>query len=80
MPMARAYSYDMPTNDIGTRIRSARKAAQLSCEELGHKAGTTGSTIYRIETGRRNPRNSTVVAIATALDVDVTELTAEATA
>lgn len=58
---------------IGTLIKAAREAANLTQEQLGEMIGTTGVSIMRYEKGLRNPRLELLTAIADALSVDVTE-------
>ena len=56
---------------IGAGIRSARKDAGLSQEDLAHLAGTSQRTIRAIETGTGNPSLKTVVAAANVLGLHV---------
>lgn len=51
-----------------------RKAAGLSQDELARKSRTRQATISDIENGKLDPRLSTIVAIARALDVEVENL------
>lgn len=54
---------------IGLELQRLRKASGLICQEVGAAVGLSGSTISRIETGRRQPTVDEVAAILTALDV-----------
>jgi y4mF family transcriptional regulator len=56
---------------IGAGIRSARKDAGLSQEDLAHLAGTSQRTIRAIETGTGNPSLKAVVAAANVLGLHV---------
>jgi transcriptional regulator with XRE-family HTH domain len=52
------------------RLRKARKANGLTQYELGERAGISGSQVYRLEAAEREPRLSTLLALAHALDED----------
>ena len=56
---------------LGAGIRSARKDAGLSQEDLAHLAGTSQRTIRAIETGTGNPSLKAVVATANVLGLHV---------
>jgi len=56
---------------LGAGIRSARKDAGLSQEDLAHLAGTSQRTIRAIETGTGNPSLKAVVAAANVLGLHV---------
>src|SRR5580765_8167247 len=65
----------MPTNGIARWLRAARKRRGWSRETLAHYAGISGAAIAQIESGRRaDPRVSSLVRLADALDVSVDEL------
>ncbi len=65
--------------DIGSRIKEARKQAQLSQDGLARKAHVSLGAITQIEQGQRtDPHYSTLHKIANALDVSVSELLQEA--
>ena len=49
------------------RIREIRKAAGLSSEELGAKAGTSATQIRRLETGQRKLTRRWIERISQAL-------------
>ncbi|RJL23203.1 helix-turn-helix domain-containing protein [Bailinhaonella thermotolerans] len=56
---------------IGQRIRRLREEQKLSQQELADRAGLDISTIVKLENGlRRNPRGTTVLQIANALDAE----------
>lgn len=63
---------------LGARIRSARVAASLSQQELADRAGTYKSCISDWEHGHREPSLAQLRAIAGVLEVDITDLVAEA--
>lgn len=52
---------------MGAALRAARKAENLSLEEVGSRVGVIRQTISKIETGKWNPGAEHLVAIADAL-------------
>jgi len=61
--------------DVGRNIREAREARGLTVQEVSRRAGLTHSTLAWIEDGTtRDPKISTVVALARALGVEPAEL------
>ena len=63
---------------LGRAIRDARLERGVSQEELAHRAQIDRSYMSSIERGGQNPGVISVVRIAYALDMTVTELMAEA--
>jgi len=59
---------------FGNKIRLIRKEKKISMQMLANIAEIELSQIYRIETGKINPKLTTILKIATALEVDVKEL------
>jgi transcriptional regulator with XRE-family HTH domain len=62
---------------IGQRVRKLREERGLSQVELGRRAGLDNQTISDLERGVRGakePRVSTVQALADALQVPITDL------
>lgn len=57
--------------DFGRWIRAKREKLQLSQDGVADKVGVDRQTIYRIEGGLTGTKRETVIAIATALDLDV---------
>lgn len=58
--------------DLGAAVRTARARRGWSREALAFHAGVSWSAIAQIETGRRkDPHTSSLLALATALDVSV---------
>jgi transcriptional regulator with XRE-family HTH domain len=55
-------------------LRERRRASGLSQEALGHRAGLHPTEVSRLERGTRDPRPSTLVRLATALEIPVAEL------
>jgi transcriptional regulator with XRE-family HTH domain len=63
-----------PDRALGHAVRHLREQRKLSQEELASRAGTTFSTINRLETAKSAPAWATVRAVATALGVSLREL------
>lgn len=68
-----------PAQEIGERIRTLRQHQRLRVIDVARASGLTGSNLARIESGRyasgnRGPTLDTLIRIATALDVSVSEL------
>lgn len=59
------------TQDIANRLREAREAKQLSQRELSRLAGVPQAQISRIEANTVDLRLSSLVAIASALDLEI---------
>jgi transcriptional regulator with XRE-family HTH domain len=55
---------------IGPRIRDARERAVLSQGELAVKAGISQNALSQIETGKSQPRMSTIRKVAEALGIE----------
>ncbi|MGE8104572.1 helix-turn-helix domain-containing protein [Allorhizobium sp. NPDC080224] len=59
------------TQEIADRLREAREARQLSQRELSRLAGVPQAQISRIESNSVDLRLSSLVAIASALDLEI---------
>jgi putative transcriptional regulator len=57
---------------IGASIRSARKDAGITQEDLAHLAGVSVRTVRAIETGAGNPSLQAVAAVSTVLGLRLT--------
>ena len=66
--MARQQS-GVNTRGIGLELQRLRKDSDLSVHEVGERIGTSGSTISRIETGKREATIDEVASILTVLGV-----------
>lgn len=53
----------------GTAIRAIRKGLDLSLRGLSKKTGYSRGYLSRLETGKRDAKNKTIVVIADALGV-----------
>ena len=60
---------------IGENIRRIRKERGLTLKQLGEAVGVSEAYIRAYESGRRNPKQQSLEAIATALHVNVEALT-----
>jgi transcriptional regulator with XRE-family HTH domain len=63
-----------PQERFGMNLRRLRKRAGLTQMELANRAGMDMAEISKLELGKRDPRLSTVVRMAIALDVAVERL------
>ncbi len=62
-------SRDAGLVELGATVRSLRKARELTQAQLADAAGLTAETLSRIEGGKLNVTASTIMRLATALDV-----------
>ena len=59
---------------FGQNLRRIRKDKKLSMEKLAHIAELEPVQISRIELGKTNPKLSTILLLARALEIDAQEL------
>jgi transcriptional regulator with XRE-family HTH domain len=59
---------------LGLRIRHFRTERGFTLDQLGEQVGMAGSQLSLIENGRRSPKLSTLQDIATAVNVELTDL------
>ena len=59
---------------LGQRVRDARLYANLTQEQLAHRAEIDRSTIQRIEGGQNDAKISHLLRVARALDVQLRDL------
>ena len=59
------------------RIREIRKNLGMTQDELSEKSGISRATVWKLETGDEVTMTKTLLAIAKALGVSVSELFAE---
>lgn len=62
---------------LGARVSEARKARGLSQRLLAEKAGLGRDAVRRLEGGKSKAHNSTIMAVAAALGVEVEDLLPE---
>ena len=60
--------------NIGLRLRTLREAAGLTLDDLSRTTGIASSNLSQIETGRTDPRWSTIARILDGLDADPADL------
>jgi ribosome-binding protein aMBF1 (putative translation factor) len=58
--------------ELGRAIAQARDARSLSQKQLGELSGVNQSEISRIESGRANPTEETLIRLTSALDYRIT--------
>ncbi|KAF0114376.1 MAG: hypothetical protein FD150_1577 [Rhodobacteraceae bacterium] len=63
--------------DAGKRIREARAEQGLSLEQLARLTGISAPALSLIETGKRDPRLTTIKRISDALRVSLATLIAD---
>lgn len=63
--------------DVGHRIRETRAAQGLSLEQLARLTGISGPALSLIETGKRDPRLTTMKRIADALRAPLATIVAD---
>jgi transcriptional regulator with XRE-family HTH domain len=61
-------------NRVGRNIRNARSREDLSQEKLAHKAELDRSYVGGIERGERNPTVISLMKLARALEVSLSDL------
>lgn len=59
---------------IGENIRHARQKAGLTQKELGEKLGISQAAVGQFESDKANPKIETLMKIATALNIKLSEL------
>lgn len=59
---------------IGLRIKELRRAKNMSQEYLSEKIGISSKYLSSIERGKGNPSLDTVIKLAIALDVELSEI------
>ena len=65
----------LPVCELGRRIESAMRRRGMSRDQVATAAGISGPAIHMICSGKiRDPKGSTLAAIAAALEVPVTRL------
>jgi transcriptional regulator with XRE-family HTH domain len=68
----------MNEHDIGPRIRKLRQKAHFTLTAAANKAELAKATLSKIETGQISPPISTLMRIAKALDVSITDFFVDA--
>src|SRR5216683_2618005 len=68
----------MTRPQLGPRIRALRETLSLNQEQLAERAGITHSYLSMIERGDRTPHVETLVSLAKALGIAVSQLLLDA--
>ncbi|MEK7535707.1 MAG: helix-turn-helix transcriptional regulator [Patescibacteria group bacterium] len=63
------------TSEFGKKVKKIRQAKGLSQTDVASKLSTDKSFISNLENGRKNPTLKTILSLAKALGVTVSELT-----
>jgi transcriptional regulator with XRE-family HTH domain len=63
--------------DLGKRIAKVRRSKGLTIERLAYEMGISKGNLSDIENGKKNPRYTTLRAIAEGLDIAVSQLLKE---
>jgi transcriptional regulator with XRE-family HTH domain len=64
-------------SEVGSRVRKACRAHEMTLYELGGASGISVAHLSRLESGIRHPSLATVLNVAAALGVSVSELVEE---
>ncbi len=72
MEVERKFSAELSV--LGKRISKLRKARGSTIEKLAYETSISKGNLSDIEQGRRNPRYCTLRAIATGLELTVSQL------
>ena len=59
---------------LGKRLKQFRKAKRLTQAQLAHQAGISRVSLARIEAGTHSPRLETLIALAQALKISLSQL------
>jgi transcriptional regulator with XRE-family HTH domain len=59
--------------ELGTRIKEVRKQKKMTQLDLEVSSGVHAGDISKIENGVKNPAATTLIKLATALDVELNE-------
>jgi transcriptional regulator with XRE-family HTH domain len=65
---------DQIIQDVGHRIAELRQCRQLTQRELAVRVGMSHPNLNRIEQGTQNLTLRTMITLATALDVELSDL------
>jgi transcriptional regulator with XRE-family HTH domain len=63
-----------PREQFGLNLRRLRTVAELTQMELSNRSGLDMAEISRLERGKKDPRLSTIVRLASGLQLDPSEL------
>jgi len=60
--------------DFGVRLRQARERLGLTQEDVAGRSGVHATEVSRIEAGKRDPKVSTLLRLARAVEVPAGQL------
>jgi transcriptional regulator with XRE-family HTH domain len=60
---------DHCVGDFGENLRAARRRLKLTQEEVAERSGVHATEVSRIEAGKRDPKVSTLLRLAAAVEV-----------
>lgn len=78
MPISSRHANDPALVALGAAIRRCRRVQGVSQEELAHRSAIDRSYMSSIERGSQNPGILSIIRVAHAMDMTMTELMAEA--
>jgi transcriptional regulator with XRE-family HTH domain len=78
MPISSRHANDPALVALGAAIRRCRRVQGVSQEELAHRSAIDRSYMSSIERGSQNPGILSLIRVAHAMDMTMTELMAEA--
>lgn len=78
MPISSRHANDPALVALGAAIRRCRRSQGVSQEELAHRSAIDRSYMSSIERGGQNPGILSIIRVAHAMDMTMTELMAEA--
>lgn len=61
----------------GEKLRGARNRKALTLKELAEQSGVNSSTIWQLESGRRDARPSTIRKLVAVLGIEPSDLMAD---
>jgi transcriptional regulator with XRE-family HTH domain len=74
MALGRRRDNDLHVGKLGGNLRAARSKLGLSQEQVAERSGVHATEVSRIESGKRDPRASTIERLAKAVKVNPGEL------
>jgi transcriptional regulator with XRE-family HTH domain len=66
--------YHTPEDCLGGNLKAARRRVGYTQADLSKASGVSAAEVSRLEAGLRNPRLTTILRLATALDMEGSEL------
>lgn len=66
--------HSTPEDRLGGNLRAARKRIGFTQADLSKRSGVSAAEVSRLEAGLRNPRLTTILRLAAALDMEGSDL------